>query len=147
VVPVLNGSAKMLGKDGLMNIFAGIPAGKEGEMNVRAIANNGVRYIGSSGSKTAHLRYTLERAESGNLQPVTALAAVGGMKSLKEGLQAVIDAKFPGKTVIFPNCPDMSLTPVGRISDLADGIEATLDSNGFYTLDTEKELFKKYSVE
>jgi hypothetical protein len=41
----------------------------------------------------------------------------------------------------------MSLTPVGRISDLADGIEATLDSNGFYTLDTEKELFKKYSVE
>ena len=147
VVPVLNGSAKMLGKDGLMNIFAGIPAGKEGEMNVRAIANNGVRYIGSSGSKTAHLRYTLERAESGNLQPVTALAAVGGMKSLKEGLQAVIDAKFPGKTVIFPNCPDMPLTPVGRISDLADGIEATLDSNGFYTLDTEKELFKKYSVE
>jgi len=147
VVPVLNGSAKMLGKDGLMNIFAGIPAGKEGEMNVRAIANNGVRYIGSSGSKTAHLRYTLDRAESGNLQPVTALAAVGGMKSLKEGLQAVIDAKFPGKTVIFPNCPDMPLTPVGRIAGLADGIEATLDNNGFYTLDTEKKLFKKYSVE
>ena len=147
VVPVLNGSAKMLGKDGLMNIFAGIPAGKEGEMNVRSIANNGVRYIGSSGSKTAHLRYTLERAESGALQPVTALAAVGGMKALKTGLQAVIDAKFPGKTVIFPNCPDMPLTPVDRIAGLADGIEATLDNNGFYTLDTEKELFKKYSVE
>ena len=146
VVPVLNGSAKMLGKDGLMNIFAGIPAGKEGEMNVRAIANNGVRYIGSSGSKTAHLRYTLERAESGALQPVTALAALGGMKALKTGLQAVIDAKFPGKTVIFPNCPDMPLTPVDRIAGLADGIEATLDNNGFYTLDTEKELFKKYSV-
>ena len=146
VVPVLNGSAKALGKDGLMNIFAGIPAGKEGEMNVRAIANNGVRYIGSSGSKTAHLRYTLERAESGDLQPVTALAAVGGMKSLKEGLQAVIDAKFPGKTVIFPNCPDMPLTPIDQIAGLADGIEATLDNSGFYTLETEKELLKKYSV-
>lgn len=147
VVPVLNGSAKMLGKDGLMNIFAGIPAGKEGEMNVRAIANNGVRYIGSSGSKTAHLRYTLERAESGALQPVTALAAIGGMKSLKEGLQAVIDAKFPGKTVIFPNCPDMPLTPVNKIAGLAEGLEATLDNNGFYTLSTEQELLKKYSVE
>ena len=42
VVPVLNASAKTLGKDGLMNIFAGIPAGKEGEMNVKAIANGGV---------------------------------------------------------------------------------------------------------
>jgi len=147
VVPVLNASAKTLGKDGLMNIFAGIPAGKEGEMNVKAIATNGVRYIGSSGSKTAHLRYTLERAESGALQPVTALAAVGGMKSLKEGLQAVIDAKFPGKTVIFPNCPDMPLTPIDKVSDLADGIDVTLDKNGFYTLDTEAKLFKKYSVD
>ena len=146
VVPVLNASAKTLGKDGLMNIFAGIPAGKEGEMNVKAIAAGGVRYIGSSGSKTAHLRYTLELAESGALQPVTALAAVGGMKCLKEGLQAVIDAKFPGKTVIFPNCPDMPLTPIDKISDLADGIDSTLDKNGFYTLDTEKELFKKYSL-
>ena len=146
VVPVLNASAKTLGEDGLMNIFAGIPAGKEGEMNVKAIANGGVRYIGSSGSKTAHLRYTLELAESGALQPVTALAAIGGMKSLKKGLQAVIDAKFPGKTVIFPNCPDMPLTPIDKVSDLADGIDATLDKNGFYTLDTEKELFKKYSL-
>jgi hypothetical protein len=130
-----------------MNIFAGIPAGKEGEMNVKAIASNGVRYIGSSGSKTAHLRYTLDRAEAGDLQPVTALAAVGGMKSLKEGLQAVIDAKFPGKTVIFPNCPDMPLTPIDQVANLADGIESTLDKNGFYTLDTEKELLSKYSVD
>jgi threonine dehydrogenase-like Zn-dependent dehydrogenase len=145
VVPVLNASAQALGKDGLMNIFAGIPAGKEGELNVRAIADGGVRYIGSSGSKTAHLRYTLELAESGKLQPVTALAAIGGMNSLKTGLQAVIDAKFPGKTVIFPNCPDMPLTAISDISALADGIEKTLDKNGFYTLDTEKELFKKYS--
>ncbi|MHB9138656.1 MAG: MDR/zinc-dependent alcohol dehydrogenase-like family protein, partial [Victivallaceae bacterium] len=33
VIPVLNGSAKFLKDDGLMNIFAGIPAGKEGELN------------------------------------------------------------------------------------------------------------------
>jgi len=145
VVPVLNASAAFLAKDGLMNIFAGIPAGKEGELNVRAIAAGGARYIGSSGSKTAHLRYTLELAESGKLQPVTALAAIGGMNSLKEGLQAVIDAKFPGKTVIFPNCPDMPLTSVSDISALMDGIEKTLDKNGFYTLDTENELFKKYA--
>lgn len=146
VVPVLNGSAENLGKDGLMNIFAGIPAGKEGELNVRAIASGGVRYIGSSGSKTAHLRHTLQLAESGKLQPVTALAAVGGMKSLKEGLQAVIDAKYPGKTVIFPNCPDMPLTAIEDISELADGIEDSLDKNGFYTLKTEETLLEKYSV-
>ncbi len=145
VVPVLSGAAEKLGKNGLMNIFAGIPAGKEAELNVKAIAAGGARYIGSSGSKTAHLRYTLQLAESGALQPVTALAAIGGMKSLKKGLQAVIDAEYPGKTVIFPNCPDMPLTAIDKISDLAPGIDATLDKNGFYTLDTEKKLFEKYS--
>ena len=28
---------------------------------------------------------------------------------LKQGLEAVMNAKFPGKTVIFPNAPDMPL--------------------------------------
>jgi threonine dehydrogenase-like Zn-dependent dehydrogenase len=145
VVPVLNGSAAHLKSDGLMNIFAGIPAGKEGALNVKGIANQGMRYIGSSGSRTWHLRHTLDLAESGSLQPVTALAAVGGMKDLKKGLDAVINAKFPGKTVIFPNCPDMPLTPIEEISDLADGVKESLSEDGFYTQGTENKLLDKYS--
>ena len=146
VVPVLNQSATHLKKDGLMNIFAGIPAGKEGELNVKGIASCGQRFIGSSGSKTAHLRHTLQLAESGQLKPVTALAAIGGMRSLKEGLEAVINAKFPGKTVIFPNCENLPLTPVQEIAKLADGLEETFDDNGFYTAETEKKLMGNYCI-
>ncbi len=145
VIPVLNGSAKFLKNDGLMNIFAGIPAGKDGELNVRGIANGGVRYIGSSGSLTSHLRHTLTLAENNELKPVTALAAVGGMKVLKRGLDAVINAEFPGKTVIFPNCPDMPLTPIKDIGTLAEDLNSTLSSDGFYTIETEKRLMKEYS--
>ncbi len=144
VVPVLNQSARFLKADGLMNIFAGIPAGKEGEMNVRGIASEGRRYIGSSGSRTSHLRHTLDLAETGKLKPVTALAAVGGMRALKEGLESVIAAKFPGKTVIFPNCEDMPLTPISEITKLDANIGETLDDEGFYTAETEKRLLEKY---
>ncbi len=144
VVPVLAQSAAHLGKDGLMNIFAGIPAGKEGELALAPIARNGVRYIGSSGSKTAHLRHTLDLATTGKLQPVTALAAIGGMMDLKKGLDAVANAKFPGKTVIFPNCPDMPLVPMSRIDEILPGAQDTLDSRGFYTEATEKALLAKY---
>ncbi|MHB9138655.1 MAG: hypothetical protein ACYC4Q_04540, partial [Victivallaceae bacterium] len=98
-----------------------------------------------SGSKTAHLRHTLELAEKGLLKPVTALAAVGGMNALKEGLDAVINAKFPGKTVIFPNCPDMPLTPVKDISKLVQGIESTISEDGFYTKTTEQKLLEAYT--
>lgn len=145
VIPVLNGSARFLKKDGLMNIFAGIPAGKEGELNVRSIANCGVRFIGSSGSLTEHLRQTLKLAEEGKLNPVTALAAVGGMNDLKKGLNAVAEASFPGKTVIFPNCENMPLTEIGDISSLAEGVKDTLDGEGFYTKATEEKLFETFS--
>ena len=145
VIQVLNGAAKFLKDDGLMNIFAGIPAGKEGELNVNGIASRGMRFIGSSGSSTAHLRHTLDLSEKRLLKPVTALAAVGGMNALKEGLDAVINAKFPGKTVIFPNCPDMPLTPVRDIAKLVPGIEMTLDENGFYTRNTEQRLLEAYT--
>ena len=144
VVPVVNGAVKFLKTDGLMNIFAGIPAGKSGELNVRQIAHNGVRYIGSSGSKTEHLRQTLRAAESGELNPVTALAAVGGMNALKEGLNAVAEARFPGKTVIFPNCPEMPLTSINDIGNLAEGLTGTLSADGYYTLATETVLMEKY---
>ncbi|MBN2640490.1 MAG: alcohol dehydrogenase catalytic domain-containing protein [Victivallales bacterium] len=145
VIPVLNGAAEFLKEDGLMNVFAGIPAGKEGSLNVNMIASKGARYIGSSGSLTAHLRHTLALAEAGKLNPVTALAAVGGMKCLKEGLQAVIDAKFPGKTVIFPGCEELPLTSVDQLTELSSGIAATLDGNGFYTKATEDCILKQYS--
>jgi threonine dehydrogenase-like Zn-dependent dehydrogenase len=145
VIPVLNDAAPFLKTDGLMNIFAGIPAGKEGVLNINGIVENGMRYIGSSGSLTSHLRYTLEMVESGKLEPSTALAAIGGMKDLKKGLEAVANAKFPGKTVIFPNCEDMPLTPFAEISSLDEKISKALkNGSAAYNLDVEKILFDKY---
>lgn len=140
VVPILVSAAKHLGKDGLMNIFAGIPAGKMADLDVSGIARAGMRFVGSSGSKTAHLRHTLELAESGKLKPVTALAAIGGMKDLKKGLDAVINARFPGKTVIFPNCTDMPLVAVNELDKLGNDIAATVDAAGYYTMATEEAI-------
>lgn len=144
-VPALvSGSAKHLGKDGLMNIFAGIPAGKEAELPTAGIAANGFRFIGSSGSRTEDLRHTIRLVEAGTLNPVSALAAIGGMKVLKEGLEAVANAKFPGKTVIFPNCPDMPLTAVDKMPTLVPGLEKTFAADGTYTTATEAELLRKF---
>jgi L-sorbose 1-phosphate reductase len=144
VVPVVNDAADFLKEDGLMNVFAGIPAGKQASMNVKDIAHRGMRYIGSSGSRTYHLRHVIELSESGKLRPVTALAAIGGIKDLKKGLKAVINADFPGKTVIFPNCPEMPLKPIGKLDELIDEAADTLDAAGFYTMATEQKLLEKY---
>jgi threonine dehydrogenase-like Zn-dependent dehydrogenase len=145
VIPVLNDAAAFLKTDGLMNIFAGIPAGKEGLLNIKGIVKNGMRYIGSSGSRTFHLRHTLELVESGKLEPSTALAAIGGMKDLKKGLEAVANAEFPGKTVIFPNCEELPLTSIDEIKKLDSKIEEIQNEKGVaYSLEIEKVIFDKF---
>ncbi len=144
VPAVIAGAAPLLGRDGLMNIFAGIPAGKEALLDTAAVARHGARFIGSSGSRTAHLRHTLNLAESGKLNPTTALAAVGGMNSLWEGINGVAEARFAGKTVIFPNCPDLPLTAVEDLPKLVPGIEETFAADGSYTLQTETLLLSKF---
>ena len=144
VAPLVQEYANSLAEDGLMNIFAGIPAGKEASLPVEGIAAKGFRFIGSSGSKTQDLRNTIKFVQEGMLKPVSALAAIGGMKVLKEGLEAVATAKFPGKTVIFPNCLDMPLTAVGDIATLLPGLEKTFDADGNYSLETEKALLEKF---
>ena len=144
VIPVINGAVPFLAEDGLMNIFAGIPAGRKAILNLADIVRKGVRYFGSSGSRTRDLRHTLNLVEDGELQPATALAAIGGMRALWEGINGVAEARYPGKTVIFPHCENMPLTPVSELKTLDSSIAETLSEDGFYTLATEKKIFEQY---
>ena len=66
------------------------------------------------------------------------------MQDLKKGLDAVANAKFPGKTVIFPNCEDMPLTPISDLAEILPGAADTFDEKGFYTTATEKALLEKF---
>ncbi|RLD10153.1 MAG: hypothetical protein DRI44_06775 [Chlamydiae bacterium] len=144
VPAVLAASAKMLGEDGLMNIFAGIPAGKSATVNIGKIVSQGQRFIGSSGSTMDDIRHTLELTETGKLAPVYALAAIGGMKSLKEGMQGLIDAKFAGKTVVYPHAVDLPLTAVVDIEQICEGAGATLENGEILTNKTEKMIREKW---
>jgi len=143
---VLAGSAKMLGEDGLMNVFAGIPAGKNAVVNIGKIVSHGQRYIASSGSSMDDIRHTLELTETGKLAPVYALAAVGGMNSIKEGMQGLIDARFAGKTVAYPHAVDMPLTPVVDVDSICEGASATLENGEILTKETEKMIREKWET-
>lgn len=137
-------AAAHLGRNGLMNVFAGIPAGDTGLVSIRDIVESGVRFTGSSGSNTDDMIDTVRAAAEGEFLSVSALGAIGGMKDLKKGLEHVANGSFPGKTVIFPNCPDLPLTAMSDLSQISPDLPATLDPNGFYTKETEQLILKQY---
>lgn len=135
---------RYLNDGALVNFFAGIPAGTPAGVDIGDLANRGVRLIGSSGSTFDDMYDTLQIAIASGFRPQNAMAAVGGMNALKEGLEAVADGRFPGKIVILPGCPDLPLTEITELGKLDPALPATLDENGAYTKATEEHLLRKW---
>jgi len=144
VPAVLSSAVKLLGENGLMNVFAGIPAGNNAVINIGAVASKGQRYIASSGSGMDDIKYTLQLTEDGKLSPVYALAAIGGMKALKEGMEGVSSARFPGKTVIYPHAVELPLIAVSDVENVCEGCGEKLINGEIFTQETEDCIRSKW---
>jgi hypothetical protein len=88
------------------------------------------------------MRETLSRVEHGDLSTNASLAAIGGMEAAREGLQAVKEGWFPGKTLIFPQIRDLPLTPLSSLKETLPTVFARLKDGQFWTAEAEEELFR-----
>lgn len=131
-----------LADDGLINVFAGIPAGETARIPIGRIIRGGIRFTGSSGSSTQDMKDALLAAERHDFEPQSALAAVAGFRAAKEGLKAVAAGTYPGKIVVLPDCPDLPLTPFDP-THMEPELATTLDTHG-YTAETERYLKKRW---
>src|SRR5262249_10200708 len=93
VAALIEHAADYLADGGWFNIFAGVARGTMANLDVNAIVQRGVRYIGSSGSSIADMRQTLEKVETHELSTNMSLAAIGGMRAAKEGIAAVKEGR------------------------------------------------------
>lgn len=140
---VIDQALPHLADGGLVNVFAGIPAGETSRISVDRIIRAGIRFTGSSGSSTQDMKDALLAAEQHEFKPQSALAAVAGFRAVKEGLKAVAAGTYPGKIVVLPDCPDLPLTPFDP-ARMEPELSATLDEHGCYTVETEQYLRKRW---
>jgi threonine dehydrogenase-like Zn-dependent dehydrogenase len=145
LVPVsalIEHAADYLADGGWLNVFAGVARGTMASLDVNAIKSKRVRYIGSSGSSIADMLQTLEKVESDELSTNASLAAIGGMRAAREGIAAVKDGRFPGKTLIFPLIPDLPLTPLSELKNVYPTVAEKLKDGRFWTQEAEEELLR-----
>lgn len=142
VPAIIEHAAGFLAEGGWFNIFAGVARGTMANVDVNAIKRRRVRYLGSSGSSIADMRQTLEKVEARELSTNSSLAAIGGMRAAREGIAAVKEGRFPGKTLIFPLIPDLPLTPLSELENLYPTVYARLKDGQFWTKEAEEELFR-----
>jgi D-arabinose 1-dehydrogenase-like Zn-dependent alcohol dehydrogenase len=139
---VIADAATYLAPRGVMNVFAGVARGTMAELDLSDVYLKDVRIIGHSASSIEDLRLMLHQAETGILSPNRSVAAIGSLSAAREGLQAVKDAVFPGKIVIYPNISDFLLTALSELKDRLPGVYAKLKDGREWTVEAEHEFLR-----
>lgn len=142
---VVERAFEMLAPGGGMDVFAGVLVGTTARLDLGRMAADGVRLWGTSGSSIADLRSILDKAEAGALATDRVVAAVGGIGAVKEGLAAVREGIFLGKTVIYPHCGDLPLLPLSALAERHPSVGERLADGRYWTPAAEAELLRLYA--
>ncbi len=132
-----------LAPGGTMNVFAGVARGVKVALDISACFDaRQVRITGTSGSAIADMSQMLDDAEAGRLSTDRAVAAVGGLNSVRDGYRAVAEGRFPGKVVIYPQVPDFPLTSLEELPAREPAIGGAL-KDGVWNREAERALLAR----
>ena len=134
----------LMNDNGMLVFFAGVPNGTMAPMNLSNVYLSNAQYTGTSGLTLDDQRQVLDQASKGSLSPGRSVGAIGGMQVAKEGIQAVIDGKYAGKIVIFPQIDDLPLIGLEELQNALPEVAEKLEPGNMWTREAEEALFEKY---
>ena len=139
---VIADAATHLAPYGVMNVFAGVVRGTETMLDLSDVYLKNVRTIGHSGSVMTDMRLTLDKVLSNELLTNRSVAAVGSLSAAHAGLQALKDATYPGKVVIYPNIKELPLTSLPELKEKLPSVYAKLANGREWTNEAEAEFLR-----
>lgn len=140
-LPALVEESQYLASSGcVINIFAGIPLGSPFMYDPEIASEKELSFTGSSGSSLEDLKRALSMVETGIIRSDRIVRAIGGLRDLKKGVQAVADGAYAGKVVIYPHLEHLPLTALEDLADISSEAAEKLDC-GHWNRSAERELF------
>lgn len=134
---------KYLREDGVINVFAGVARGTTSQIDLNNIAFHNVRVIGHSASLIEDMLTMRHKVENGELSTNRSVAAIGSLSAAKDGMQALINATYPGKVVIYPNIQDLPLTRLTELQQVLPAVAEKLLDNHIWTKEAERTLLER----
>jgi len=144
VSEVMAEAAAHMAPDGMLVLFAGVPNGTYAPLDLAKVYLHGAQYTGTSGSALADQAVVIGKALGGTLSPARSVGAVGGLEAAVEGMRAMIDGRFSGKILIFPQVRGLPLTGLADLAKADPDVAATLGPDGVWTAAAEAVLLEKY---
>jgi len=126
--------------DGMLVLFAGVPNGTMGVVNLSNVYLANAQYTGTSGLTIHDQTSVMERRVAGTLSPGRSVAAIGGLETAAEAIESVIEGKYPGKVVIFPQLHNLPLTGLKELKDRFPEVAARLGEDLMWTNAAEEAL-------
>jgi len=142
VVAAIEQAARFVASDGILNVFAGVAIGTKARVNVDLVFGSS-KIVGSSGSRIRDLERTLKFTEQGLIFPNESVAAIGGMRALRDGIEAVQNGVFSGKVVIYPHVVNLPLTPLDELRETMPSVASRLADRGLWTREAERALLER----
>ncbi len=141
-VPALvAGSVAACAESAIINVFAGIPADKKASLDLDTLIEKRIYLMGTSGSTNDDMKTVLSKVESGSLDTNLSVGAVCGLKAATEGIRAVENRTISGKIIVYPDCPELPLTPLDDLYRLYPDAADAMD-NGVWTKQAEDKLIE-----
>ncbi len=138
-------AARHLAPHGLLVVFGGLARGTVAQLDVSNVYLGGMQMTGSAGSTIHDQAAVLERVAAGHLSTASAVAAIGGLDAARDGMQGLMDGRFPGKMVIYPQAAAFPLTALADLKEVAPAVYDLLDSQGQWTRAAEAEFLRRYA--
>lgn len=95
-------------------------------------ACHGASITACIGSNVADQLKVLERkrVQPGDPDPNANVSAILSMNVLKQRLEAVVEGRFLGRSILYPQLTLLSLTPIERLSDISGDLAHEVVANG-----------------
>jgi L-sorbose 1-phosphate reductase len=129
--------------DGMLVLFAGVPNGTMGAVNLSNVYLSNAQYTGTSGLTIDDQASVMARRVAGTLSPGRSVAAIGGLETAAEAIESVIEGKYPGKVVIFPQIRNLPLTGLKELKERLPEVAEKLGEDLMWTNDAEEVLIEK----
>lgn len=130
----------------IINIFAGIPADKFGEVDLDEYIAKQCYFIGTSGSTLDDMKIILKKVASRQLDTNLSVAAISGLDGAVDGIRAVEKNTMPGKIVVYPFAKGLKLTALIEAGKEHPGVANSLN-NGYWNKSAEEALKKEFGAQ
>jgi threonine dehydrogenase-like Zn-dependent dehydrogenase len=126
---------------GIINIFAGIPAAVNAEINLNSYIEKHLYFIGTSGSTIDDMITVLKKVETGELDTNISVGAICGIENAIDGIKAVEAQSVSGKIIVYLSYENLPLTKLENLKDIRPDAAKALN-NGLWCKQAEDILLK-----